>query len=64
VIRISRFWIDFAAGKPLGRAWARKDVEITLRDTAQLDELSEIAWMTIDLHEQQRLLREVVPVEA
>jgi hypothetical protein len=65
VIRISKFWIDFAAGRhKLSRAWAKKDAEIALRDSALLDELSEAAWMHIDGREQRRLLRDAVPVEA
>jgi hypothetical protein len=58
--QVSRFWLDYAAGKPLGPRWARKDAQIALHDRAQLDELSEPAWMCIGEREQRQLLRDAV----
>jgi hypothetical protein len=62
--KVSKFWVEFAAGRrQLSPRWARKDARVALRDLAQLDELSEPAWMQFGDRTQRRLLRDAVARE-
>lgn len=62
--KISQFWLDRAAGVPLGPAWTRKDAQIELLDGALLDEHELTAWMRHGTGEQLRRLRTAVDLEA
>jgi hypothetical protein len=64
VLKISQFWRAFAAGKPLGRAWLRKDAQIALENLDLIDELPMPDWLRIGDVERLALLRQSLALEA
>jgi hypothetical protein len=64
MLQVSQFWLELAAGKPLGPAWARKDAQNRAAQFAPFDELPMADWMRIDAQEQRRVLRAAVALEA
>lgn len=54
-LTISRFWLDRAAGKPLGKAWQRKDRRIALENPHDPDLCDMTMWFSFTPAEVQQI---------